>query len=131
MDLRKISFLWQPMMLAIAASLFLTACGESEQANVGETARVPKVAIEPSDPQLAAIYLRSCKACHGSGAPAIPQSGDLEAWGPRAEKGMDVLLDNVINGVGGMPPLGMCMDCDPEQFEALIQFMAGDALAGE
>jgi cytochrome c5 len=30
----------------------------------------------------------------------------------------------VINGFGGMPPLGMCMDCSAEEFEALIVFMA-------
>jgi cytochrome c5 len=39
-------------------------------------------------------------------------------------KGMDSLVDNVVNGFGGMPPFGLCMDCDALQFEALIQFMA-------
>jgi cytochrome c5 len=41
-------------------------------------------------------------------------------------KGMDTLLDNTINGYKGMPPLGMCMDCGEEEFEALIRFMAGE-----
>lgn len=119
------------MVLALSSVIFLGACsdgGSAEKAEATST-NAAALALEPSDPQLAAIYQRSCKACHGTGAPAIPQSGDMEAWKPRAAKGMDVLLDNVINGVGGMPPLGMCMDCDPEQFEALIQFMAGDALS--
>jgi cytochrome c5 len=40
------------------------------------------------------------------------------------DKGMNVLVDNVINGYGGMPPLGLCMECDADQFEALIRFMA-------
>jgi cytochrome c5 len=39
-------------------------------------------------------------------------------------KGMDVLVNSVVNGFGGMPPFGLCMDCDERQFEALIQFMA-------
>ena len=39
-------------------------------------------------------------------------------------KGMDVLVDNVVNGFGGMPPFGLCMDCDAAQFDALIRFMA-------
>jgi cytochrome c5 len=39
-------------------------------------------------------------------------------------KGINTLLDNVVNGYGGMPPLGLCMDCDADQFEALIVFMA-------
>jgi len=38
---------------------------------------------------------------------------------------MPAMIDSVINGAGGMPPLGMCMDCSEEQFEALIRFMAG------
>ena len=42
---------------------------------------------------------------------------------------MNVLLDNVINGYGGMPPFGLCMDCDAAQFEALIRFMAEPAQA--
>lgn len=36
---------------------------------------------------------------------------------------MDQLLDSVIDGFGGMPPMGLCMDCDADQFEALIDFM--------
>jgi cytochrome c5 len=40
------------------------------------------------------------------------------------EKGMSVMVDSVVNGSGGMPPFGLCMDCSAEQFEALIQFMA-------
>ena len=40
------------------------------------------------------------------------------------DKGINVLLDNVINGYGGMPPFGLCMDCDAAQFEGLIRFMA-------
>jgi cytochrome c5 len=42
-------------------------------------------------------------------------------------KGRETLVNNVVNGFGGMPPFGMCMDCDLEQFEALIDFMASPA----
>lgn len=40
------------------------------------------------------------------------------------EKGMDQLLTSVVNGAGGMPPFGLCMECEPEQFEQLIRFIA-------
>jgi hypothetical protein len=50
--------------------------------------------------------------------------GDKAAWAPRMDKDMSVLVDNVVNGFGGMPPFGLCMDCSAEQFEALIEFMA-------
>ena len=42
------------------------------------------------------------------------------------EKGMNTLVDNVVNGFGGMPPFGLCMDCSAEEFEALILFMAAE-----
>ncbi|MCV6625502.1 MAG: c-type cytochrome [Cellvibrionaceae bacterium] len=115
-------------ILTLLLVLGLSACGGDKPAASSAAAPVAdRVALQnlvPHDPELAAIYQRSCKACHGLGTPAIPQAGDVAAWAPRMDQGMDALLDNVINGIGGMPPLGMCMDCEPEQFEALITFMA-------
>ena len=58
-------------------------------------------------------------------AGGAPRTGTSE-WDSRMAKGMDTLLDNTINGYKGMPPLGMCMDCGEEEFEALIRFMAGE-----
>ncbi|WP_299979845.1 c-type cytochrome [uncultured Pseudoteredinibacter sp.] len=115
------------LLLMVLMAGGLLACSESDQPAAEQKAKVNFRQL-PEDPQLAALYQRSCIACHGTRAPAIPQTGDIAAWQPRAAKGMDALLDNVINGVGGMPPLGMCMDCEPEQFEALIEFMAAGAL---
>jgi cytochrome c5 len=47
------------------------------------------------------------------------------------EKGMDAMVASVINGYKGMPPFGLCMDCDKGQFEALIAFMAAPGTAGD
>ena len=80
--------------------------------------------MRPSEPEIAAIYERSCRSCHTIAASGAPLTGDKLAWAPRMDKGMDVLVDSVINGFGGMPPFGLCMDCSAQQFEALIQFMA-------
>jgi cytochrome c5 len=80
--------------------------------------------LVPQDPDIAAIYNRSCRSCHTVAATGAPLTGDAEAWAPRMDKGMDAMVASVINGFGGMPPFGMCMDCDAPQFEALIQFMA-------
>jgi cytochrome c5 len=81
--------------------------------------------LRPFAPELAAIYDRSCRNCHTLATTGAPLTGDTSGWAPRMDKGMDVLLQNVINGFGRMPPLGLCMDCTPEQFTALIKFMAG------
>lgn len=37
---------------------------------------------------------------------------------------MRALLGNVVNGIGGMPPYGLCMDCSATDFRSLIRFMA-------
>lgn len=81
-------------------------------------------AAVPSDAKLAKIYQRSCKACHATAETTAPLAADVAAWQPRLDKGMDVLLDSVINGFAGMPPFGLCMDCSAEEFEQLIQFMS-------
>jgi len=80
--------------------------------------------LTPAQPEIAAIYNRSCRNCHTIAATGAPLTGDAAGWSPRLDKGMDTLVDNVVNGFGGMPPFGMCMDCDLDQFEALVDFMA-------
>ncbi|KEI71486.1 c-type cytochrome [Endozoicomonas elysicola] len=109
-------------------SFLLTAC-DSSQILSSKEAFDPTLAsqLQPEDSHLSAIYNRSCKACHTIANTGAPLTGDSYSWDSRMDKGMDELLDNVINGFGGMPPFGMCMDCDPEQFEALITFMAAPA----
>ncbi len=53
-----------------------------------------------------------------------PKTGDAEAWKPRLDKGMDVIVASVTNGLNAMPPKGMCMDCSEEDYSALIKYMA-------
>lgn len=102
--------------------LILAGCGEPQEAS-GIHESVSRN-LAPADANLASIYDRSCRSCHTIGATGAPLTGDTAAWDTRMEKGMDTLVDNVVNGFGGMPPLGLCMDCDAAQFEALIHFMA-------
>lgn len=69
-------------------------------------------------------YNASCTFCHSTGAAGAPKTGDKAAWAPRLEKGMETLVQNVVNGYNGMPPKGMCNDCSAEDFQALIEYMA-------
>jgi cytochrome c5 len=71
-----------------------------------------------------AKYSQSCTFCHSTGAAGAPKTGDKAAWAPRLEKGMDVLVQNSMNGYKGMPAMGMCNDCTAEQFKALIEYMS-------
>ena len=114
----------QALRLAMAALILtiLSACGEGPQG--APPAEAASRSLQPADPELAQVYQRSCASCHTVAATGAPLTGDVSAWAPRMDKGMDTLVDSVVNGFGGMPPFGLCMDCDAQQFEALISFMA-------
>ena len=110
-------------VLFLVLAAMLSGCGQSSS-TAPAFGEAQSRQLQPQDPDLAAIYQRSCRSCHTLATTGAPLTGDTAAWAPRMDKGMDVLLQSVINGFGGMPPFGLCMDCTPEQFTALIQFMA-------
>jgi cytochrome c5 len=108
-----------PLLLAA----LIVGCAEKPS---GEAAALEAASrqMKPTDSTVAALYNRSCRNCHTIAATGAPLTGDSAAWAPRMAQGMDTMVENVVAGVGGMPPFGMCMDCDYEQFSALIEFMA-------
>ncbi len=113
--------------MAASLCVLLVACGsdkpnEQDKAALAEQAKI----LTPADEALASVYDRSCKTCHAVAGTGAPLTGDTAGWQPRMDQGMDVLVDHVVTGFGGMPPFGFCMDCDAEQIEALIRFMARD-----
>ncbi|MDR3497706.1 MAG: c-type cytochrome [Parvibaculum sp.] len=79
------------------------------------------------DARLAGIYARTCETCHQNADTGAPQAHNLVQWKPRAAQGDAVLLDHVVNGFGGMPPLGQCIECTAEDLTALIHFMSSPA----
>lgn len=110
-------------VLLLFTLLSTTGCGKQPQSN-SAVSESSSAALVPANSELAAIYNRSCRSCHTVAATGAPLTGDSAAWAERQDKGMDILLDNVVNGFGGMPPFGLCMDCDAQQLEELIRFMA-------
>lgn len=118
-----LSIKWIARLLAYAIlSVFLIGCEDDKASRAELAARA--MALSPSDVALKEIYERSCKTCHAVAETGAPLTGDAAGWQPRMAQGMDKMVDHVIAGFGGMPPFGLCMDCDAEQFEALIRFMA-------
>lgn len=84
---------------------------------------------EPSGPRSGeTVFQSNCNACHGSGAMGAPKFGDAAAWGPRAEQGMDVLLEHALNGLNQMPAKGLCGDCSDDEIKAAIQYMLDGSL---
>ncbi len=115
----------KPLLSPVYAGLLslLAACGETRLPNAA--AESASRELRPTGEALAAIYDRSCRSCHTVAATGAPLTGDHPAWAERMDKGLDVLVENVVNGYGGMPPYGLCMDCSVQQFEDLVLFMAG------
>ena len=112
------------LFLGLCISVVVTGCGsdipERDEASILQNAK----ALVPADEKIAEVYGRSCISCHAVADTVAPLTGDRQSWAPRMAQGMDTLVDHVIDGYGGMPPLGLCMECEPEQFQALIEFMA-------
>lgn len=79
--------------------------------------------LRPARPELAAIYERSCIACHGVRS-AAPLTGHAASWQPRLAQGMDTLLKHTREGLRGMPAMGLCPDCGEQDFRDLITFMS-------
>ena len=81
--------------------------------------------LTPPDPELSAVYDRSCRACHALNGLGAPLTGHSAAWAPRLEaRGLDGMLASVHSGRGAMPAMGYCPDCTDDTFEALIDFMS-------
>ncbi len=92
----------------------------------GQECKAPVAAAAPvaSGPRSGAdVYTASCSACHGTGAAGAPKMGDTAAWAPRTAKGLDTLLTNAINGINGMPPRGLCMDCSDDELKEAVEHM--------
>ena len=73
------------------------------------------------------VYDSACKTCHAIGLAGAPKFGDRISWGERANEDLDHLVETVTNGLGGRPPMGMCMDCSQEELTTAVQYML-DAL---
>ncbi|MEX0317472.1 MAG: cytochrome c5 family protein [Ruegeria sp.] len=79
----------------------------------------------PGDDGLAAIYDRTCRACHAIPEGEAPLTGHAAAWQARLEgRGLDALVASVKTGMGTMPAMGFCADCSDADFKRLIEFMA-------
>lgn len=110
-------------LLAVCGSLVLAACE-------GEPPAKPltpeeSAALAPTDPRIAGLYQQSCKSCHTVPDTGAPLTGDRTLWDARWAKGEQALLESTIGGINGMPAGGQCFACSPEDYQALIRFMAG------
>tara|TARA_B110000459_G_scaffold16902_1_gene16349 strand:- start:641 stop:994 length:354 start_codon:yes stop_codon:yes gene_type:complete len=115
-------------MLALASILGLlsTSLSAAEPNLPGNGLGVTNPSMSDSTGSEAmAKWARSCALCHITGEANAPVVGDTEEWQQRLQKGEAALLNNVVNGINSMPPLGYCMSCEAADFRVMIDFMAG------
>jgi len=69
------------------------------------------------------VYSNACATCHSIGLAGAPKFADVASWGERTDKGIEALTASVKDGLNGMPPTGMCMDCSDDELKAAVQFI--------
>jgi len=69
------------------------------------------------------IYEASCAMCHATPAMGAPVFGNAESWSTRFAKGEETLINNAINGINGMPPMGTCASCSEDDMAITVKYM--------
>lgn len=70
-----------------------------------------------------AVCVRSCAACHATGAAGAPRLDDRTAWAGRLHVGANGLLASVLKGKGAMPPKGGNANRPNAEVDATVRYM--------
>nr|WP_269468600.1 c-type cytochrome [Alteromonas sp. ASW11-130] len=126
---------WLGILTAVVAVFTVQAQDMSEEAIKERIKPEGSVYIAGAEAQTAAaggggaksgedVYNQSCMACHGAGVLGAPKLHVAADWEPRlAERGLDGIWENALNGINAMPPRGTCATCSDDEIKAAIEFM--------
>jgi cytochrome c5 len=89
-----------------------------EQSAAAAAAPAEEVAVNGAE-----VYGGLCKTCHDAGVAGAPIPGSELMTAREAERGLDGLVLNVINGLNAMPPRGGNPGLTDEQIQAAVEFM--------
>lgn len=122
--------------LVIAAlALFLTACGDKNQANTAAPVSAPAPATAPvvaaapvaENTVGKSVFGKVCSLCHAAGVAGAPKPGDKADWGPRIAQGQDMLYKHALEGFTGakgqMPARGASTTLKDEEIKAAVDYM--------
>jgi len=98
-------------------------CVQGEDCGAAAAAAGAAVAGSAEPRSGESVYNSACTACHGTGAGGAPVVGDGAAWADRIAQGNDTLYDHAINGLNGMPAMGLCMDCSNDEIKLAVDYM--------
>jgi cytochrome c5 len=82
-------------------------------------------AAEPAPERIGALFAANCAQCHLRVETTAPLAGAAPQWAERVKKGEAVLMRNLVEGIGMMPPLGYCSACTEDDLRALTRMLAG------
>lgn len=114
-------------ILFVLVSLAGSGCSENASVLSQKEIQAIQLVFDAAEqtPDVMEKWSRSCALCHVNGEGGAPRMGDASAWKPRIAKGNAQLMVNTVRGFNRMPPLGYCMDCEDNDFAAMIKMMAG------
>ena len=98
----------------------------SGEAGAAALAEAQSAAVEPvveAAVNGSEVYGGLCKTCHDAGVAGAPIPGSDLMAAREAERGLDGLVQNVINGLNVMPPKGGNPSLTNEQIQAAVEFM--------
>jgi len=72
------------------------------------------------------MYEASCSVCHGTDSMGAPMVGNKKAWEAVLKKGIDMVYDNAIHGINGMPAKGGTTLSD-EKVKEIVDYMVSQA----
>ena len=99
--------------------------GEEGAAALAEAQAVASAAAPAAETVIdgSEVYAGLCKTCHDAGVAGAPVPGSDALAEREAERGLDGLVQNAINGMNVMPPKGGNPALSDEQVKAAVEFM--------
>ena len=75
------------------------------------------------DELMTTVYGGLCMPCHDAGVAGAPIKGSEQMGERLATKGLDMLVQNAINGINAMPARGGNPSLTDEQIRVAVEFM--------
>lgn len=97
--------------------------GEAGAAALAEAQAASAAPAEEVVVDGATVYGGLCMACHETGVSDAPMRGSEQMAAREAERGLDGLVNNAINGLNVMPPRGGNPALTDEQIQASVEYM--------
>ena len=91
--------------------------GDAEITAEANVVEVEQVVVPRGGAEVVAGF---CAGCHQGAIQNAPKIGDNAAWVSRMGAGPDALIASAIQGKGGMPPKGGCVNCSDEEIRKAV-----------